>query len=58
MTTYISEATQAKYLNILKCVNSIKKMYEAVRMKDYVMGGINENSHGMRISIKDRKSVV
>ena len=55
MTTYISEATQAKYLNILKCVNSIKKMYEAVRMKDYVMGGINENSHGMRISIKRDK---
>ncbi|MDY2999319.1 MAG: hypothetical protein SOR68_05545 [Campylobacter hyointestinalis] len=58
MTTYISEATQAKYLNILKCVNSIKKMYEAVRMKDYVMGGINENSHGMRISIKRDKNSV
>ncbi|RAZ51834.1 hypothetical protein [Campylobacter hyointestinalis] len=58
MTTYISEATQAKYLNILKCVNSIKKMYEAMRMKDYVMGGINENSHGMRISIKRDKNSV
>lgn len=58
MTAYISEATQAKYLNILKCVNSIKKMYEAVRMKDYVMGGINENSHGMRISIKRDKNSV
>ncbi|RAZ23799.1 hypothetical protein CHL9752_06705 [Campylobacter hyointestinalis subsp. lawsonii] len=58
MTTYISEATQAKYLNIIKCVNSIKKMYEAVRMKDYVMGGINENSHGMRISIKRDKNSV
>lgn len=48
---YLNEDDMIKagVLNAKKCVNTIDEMFHLIGKGDYIMGGVGENEHGLRI---------
>ncbi len=39
-------------LTMTQVMGSIEKMFELMYQQDYVMGGMNQNSHGLRMYVE------
>ena len=51
---YLSEKNliDNNLLTMTKVMGSIEKMFELMYQQDYVMGGMNQNSHGLRMYVE------
>lgn len=51
---YLSEKNliDNNLLTMTQVMGSIEKMFELMYQQDYVMGGMNQNSHGLRMYVE------